>query len=109
MEARANACLLFERFFAHVGRDEHGYPALVALRIESPKSATEIEGEVRPFADDAELESFIVKVDAALARHSQLCGWKGYDFEIFGETQTELDLLKRALEERRGVPGLANR
>ena len=101
MNARANAGLLFERFFAHVGRDEHGYPTLVALRIESPKSATEIESEVRPFAADAELESFVAKVDAALAGECQLCGWKGYDFEIFGETRTELDLLKRALDERR--------
>ena len=100
MEARANAGLLFERFFAHVGRDEDGYPALVALNIEAPRSATEIEKEVRTFSDDAELAEFIAKVDTTLAGGFQLCGWEGYDFEMFGETRVELDALKRALEER---------
>jgi hypothetical protein len=100
MEARAKAGLLFERFFAHVGRDDHGYPVLVALNIEAPKSETEIEKEVRPFADDVELAEFIEKVEASLAGGFQLCGWKGYDFELFGETRTELDALKSALDER---------
>lgn len=100
MESRAEAGLLFERFFAHIGRDEQGYPELVALSIETPKSATEIEREIRPFTDDGELADFIAKVDVAIAESCQLCGWKGYDFEIFGETKDELGYLRRALEDR---------
>jgi hypothetical protein len=100
MEARAKAGLLFERFFARVEQDEHGYPIEVALSIEAPKSETEIAKEVRPFVDDAELAEFIDRVELSLAGGFQLCGWKGYDFELFGETPTELDALKRALDER---------
>jgi hypothetical protein len=101
IEARAKVGLLFERFFAHVGRDEHGYPALVAIAIDAPKSVSDIEREIRPFADDRELEEFIGKVEAAMVGGHQLCGWKGYDFEILGETGAELYLLKQVLEERR--------
>jgi hypothetical protein len=101
LSARAEAGLLFERFTAHIERDAFGYPIVVALRIEAAKAADKIESEVRPFNDDDELEQFVAEIDAALAANRQLYGWEGYDFELLGETQAELDLLKQALKARR--------
>ncbi|MGD0188094.1 MAG: SNF2-related protein [Roseiarcus sp.] len=101
LNARANAGLLFERFFAHIERDALGYPMAIGLQIEVAKSVDQIESEFRPFADDDELKRFIDEVESALAGGHQLCGWDGYDFELLGETERELDLLKQALKARR--------
>ena len=100
MEAREKADLLFDRFFARIEKDAFGRPTSVALRIESPKVTGPFETEIRPFADDAELEGFVAAVDRSIKRGYQLCGWEGYDFEIMGETEAELDLLRDALAER---------
>jgi hypothetical protein len=101
MSARAEAGLLFERFTAHIERDGVGYPIVIALCVETPKAADQIESEIRPFADDDELDHFINEVESALSAGRQLCGWQGYDFELLGETHGELDLLKQALGARR--------
>jgi hypothetical protein len=100
MEAREKADLLFERFFAEIDRDALGYPTAVSLRIESPRAAGPFETEVRPFADDAELGEFIAAVEMAINRDNQLCGWDGYNFEIMGETEAELGILREALTAR---------
>ena len=65
------------------------------------KSAEQIESEIRAFADDDELEQFISEIESALATGRQLCGWRGYDFELLGETPRELDLLRQALKAHR--------
>ncbi len=101
MSARAEAGLLFERFTAHIERDAIGYPIVIALCIETTKAADQIESEIRPFADDDELDHFIGEIESALSVNRQLCGWQGYDFELLGETRGELDLLKQALKARR--------
>jgi hypothetical protein len=101
MSARAEAGLLFERFTAHIERDAIGYPILTALCIETTKAADKIQSEIRPFADDNELEHFIREVEAALSINRQLCGWQGYDFELQGGTPAEIALLKQALEAHR--------
>ena len=100
MREREKADLLFERFFAQIERDAFGYPTSVGLRIESPRANGPFETEVRPFADDEELGSFVQAVGLSIARGLQLCGWDGYDFEILGETETELGLLRDALAAR---------
>jgi hypothetical protein len=107
MEAREKADLLFDRFFARIDRDPFGYPTAVALRIESARVTGPFETEVRPFADDAELAEFVAKVEWAIAREQQLCGWEGYDFEIMGET-AELGLLRAALAARSKQQVLVN-
>ena len=101
MSARAEAGLLFERFTAHIERDAIGYPVVVALRIEATKATDEIKSELRPFVDDDELNHFIDEIETAFAANRQLCGWQGYDFELLGDTQGELDLLKEALKAHR--------
>ena len=100
MLAREKADLLFERFFADVERDAFGYPTSVGLRIESPRADGPFETEVRPFVDDEELRGFVDAVERSMGRGLQLCGWEGYDFEIMGETEAELGLLRDALAAR---------
>jgi hypothetical protein len=100
MEAREQADLLFQSFSARVERDSLGYPTSVGLLIETPTPSGPTEGEVRPFDDDPEIDRFIVAVETSLAKGLQLCGWEGYDFELMGDTQRELDLLKSALQAR---------
>ena len=63
LNARAEAGLLFERFVTHIERDALGYPIVIALQIEVPKSTNQIESEIRPFADDDELEEFIAEIE----------------------------------------------
>jgi len=101
MSARAEAGLLFERFTAHIERDAIGYPIVIALCIETTKAVDQIESEIRPFANDDELDHFIGEIESALSVNRQLCGWQGYDFELLGETHGELDLLKQAFKARR--------
>jgi superfamily II DNA or RNA helicase/Holliday junction resolvase len=36
-----------------------------------------------------------------LNKNLQLCGWGGYEFELLGDTPSELDKLKKALEQQR--------
>jgi len=100
MRARERADLLFERFFAHVERDAFSYPTSVGLRIEGPRTDGPFETEVRPFVDDDELRSFVDAVERSIGRGLQLCGWDGHDFEIMGETEAELGLLRDALAAR---------
>ncbi|MGD1037430.1 MAG: SNF2-related protein [Roseiarcus sp.] len=100
MEAREQAGLQFQSFTARIERDALGYPIFVGLLIEKPTSSGPTESEVRPFEDDHDLERFIVAVETSLAKGLQLCGWDGYDLELLGDTQRELDLLKEALQDR---------
>jgi hypothetical protein len=101
LDAREQAGLSFERFVVHIERDALEYPVTVGLRIESTAANGEFTSEVRPFADDEQLEQFIGDVEAALAAGCQLCGWQGYDFELLGETPQEIEILRRALKSRR--------
>ena len=100
MEAREDAGLLFQNFSAEIERDAVGYPVSVALRIETPTTSGSFESEVRPFEDDEELKSFVDAVQTKLATGLQLCAWEGYDFELMGNTERELSLLREALEAR---------
>jgi hypothetical protein len=100
MEAREEAGLLFQNFSAQIVRDPIGYPISVALRIEMPTTSGSFEIVARPFEDDEELKSFVDAVETKVARGLQLCAWEGYDFELMGNTERELDLLREALEAR---------
>ena len=100
MEAREQAGLLFQRFSARIKRDALGYPTYVALVIETLTSSGPPDTEVRPFEDDEELGRFIDAVETSMGKGLQLCGWKGNDLELMGDSQWELDLLKEALKAR---------
>lgn len=100
MDAREQAGLLFQTFSSRIERDALGYPISVGLVIETPTSSELPEGELKIFEDDQELNEFITAVESSFTRGLQLCGWQGYDFELMGDTQKELDLLKNALHAR---------
>ncbi len=99
--AREEAGLLFERFTAHVQRDATGYPLVVGLLIERAGAHGPTSSELYSFRDDEELAAFIRLVRMRLAEGMQLCAWHGYDFELLGDTPSQLDILEKALSERR--------
>ena len=98
--AREEAHLLFERFTAHIERDATGYPIQVALLIERTDPIGPSGAELRPFANDRELQEFIRLVRERLTEGMQLCGWEGYDFELMGDTDQQIAILEKALAER---------
>jgi Superfamily II DNA/RNA helicases, SNF2 family len=101
-QARADANLLSERFIAHIKPDALGYPLEVGLLIESADKATTLPpSNIRLFESDDELAGFIELAQRKLDQGFQLCLWEGYEFELLGDTQTQLDLLRKALEARR--------
>ncbi|MFO1395463.1 MAG: SNF2-related protein [Burkholderiales bacterium] len=101
-QARADADLLFERFTAHVKPDAFGYPEEIGILIErADRSGTGATGDLRRLDDDDKLAAFISTVGSSLDAGHQLCLWEGREFELTGDTATELDTLARALEARR--------
>jgi len=68
-----------------------------------------LEGsELHVFDRDQEVEEFADLVDSKLGAGLQFCGWKGYDFELMGDTPRELGVLREALEARRAPRGLVS-
>lgn len=99
-QARTAAGLEFDRFTAFVQYDAVGYPEVVGLQIESAGGGDFPASQMRPFANDAELEDFIARVERNLARNLQLCAWQAFEFELLGDTPVELAKLKSALAGR---------
>jgi SNF2 family DNA or RNA helicase len=106
--ARAEASLLFERFTAHVKLDAAGYAIEVGLLIEQTDPAGPASSELRLFANDEELLTFVKLVRQRLSEGMQLCAWDGYDFELLGDTPREVELLEKAYGERRKSRTLIN-
>lgn len=97
--ARIEADIFFDHFTALIVRDALGFPEKIALAIETPGPA-QVSAEERFFSGDAELEDFIRGAERALATDKQLYGWQGYDFELLGDSASQVELLKAALAER---------
>ena len=99
--AREGAGLHFEHFTAHVERDSAGYPETVGILIESTNSRGLPNSELYVFPNDEELYSFSRLVRKRLDDGMQLCAWQGYDFELLGDTVSQVGLLDSACAERR--------
>ncbi|PRZ55821.1 SNF2 family DNA or RNA helicase [Paraburkholderia fungorum] len=97
--AKVEAGIFFDHFTSIIRRDALGYPEAVGLTIEMTL-ADRVSAEERLFSDDAELEHFIRGAERAIAAERQLYAWEGYDFELLGDSEEHLALLKAALEER---------
>ena len=102
-QAREQAGLQYERFLPTIERDSMGYPVQVGLLIEAASASGPASSETR-WLTDAELGDFVRKLENAFARSFQLLGWKGYDFELQGDTPLHLEELKAALEARNCSP-----
>lgn len=94
---REQAGLRFDRFTAHIQHDSLGYPERMGLLVET---AGQSDSQIHWFADDQELQAFIAAVERCLSRQLQLCAWHGFEFELLGDTPSELDRLRVALAER---------
>src|SRR5207245_9194473 len=96
------AKLLFERFTAHVQADAFGYPEEVGILIERSQSGGMVPTNgVRLFVDNDELADFIKTVQSSVDSSHQLCLWEGSEFELTGDVEDQLTILRRALEARR--------
>lgn len=101
-QARVEANLLFERFTAHIKPDAFGYPEDVGILIERSKSGGPIPTSgLRLFVDNDELADFIMAVQASVDSSHQLCFWEDSEFELTGDVEDQLAILRRALEARR--------
>jgi hypothetical protein len=100
-EARADANLTFDRFVANIERDPLGYPDRVGLLIESSRGGRLTESSVHWFNSDSDLAAFIYEVSSALSGELQLCAWDGYDFELLGDTPSQIKELADAYQERK--------
>ena len=105
--ARALAGLSYERFLPVFERETAGYPLKVGLLIETADTSGPTSSETQ-WLDDAMLETFIKQLRTALNREFQLVAWKGYDFEIQGDTPLHLVELEKALTARRQAPTLVS-
>jgi Superfamily II DNA/RNA helicases, SNF2 family len=99
--AQAEAELATDRFVADVERDGIGYPVQVGLLVESlVAAAMPAPAEIVQFADDAELERFLDHLERKQRAGHQLCAWQDYEFELGGDTADQIEILRRALEQR---------
>jgi len=97
-QARAQAGISFVRFTARVEHDRLNAKLSVSLLVEEGDGGS---SEVLPFADPAELEKFIAKVEGRMAREAQCCPWHGHELEILGDTPDQVAILREALLEWR--------
>ncbi|WFU25121.1 SNF2-related protein [Bradyrhizobium sp. CB1717] len=97
-EAKAAAGIAFDHFIAKIERDPTGAPTCVSLVIES-LIAGNPRSEIRDFASAEELSSFIGQARSRIAGGMQVFAWKGYEFELLGDTALQLDNLQQALDE----------
>ena len=102
-QARIDANLTFDRFTAHVEKDPLGNPIAVGLLIERIGVVQNgiQHSSIILFSDDVELERFIEITNQRVNKGFQINAWKDYEFELFGNTSQELDILSIALALRK--------
>jgi hypothetical protein len=105
--AREEAGLQYERFAPVFERDAAEYPLRVGLLIETASLNGPVVSETQ-WLDDTALAAFIKVLSAGLDLSYQLVAWQGFDFEIQGDAQQHLEVLKAALEARRVPPTLVS-
>ena len=58
-----------------------------------------IQAEELKFEGPVVLEKFLKKLKAKIDAGAQCCNWEGFDLEILGDTQSQADVLKTALDD----------
>jgi len=91
-EALSEAGIVFQRFTAHWQLHENEIAeAGVAISTADPhEPSAKLELVVTP--DD--LRKFVVTVESKLQAGLELCEWRGYNLQLSGDTQDQLDILK---------------
>lgn len=94
--ARDEAGLTYETFTAVVERDGLGRPEKTGLLIEVSNSAEVLSSELR-WLNFEELKVFIQTLSDSLEKRYQLLAWGGFDFELTGSADRELEILSDVL------------
>jgi hypothetical protein len=97
--AREQAGLQYERFLPMIEREMDGHPTRIGLVIECASAIGPTSSE-HVWLDDDELRDFVQKLEISLKKGFQLLGWKGYDLELDGESDSKLAELRLALDMR---------
>ncbi len=97
-KARDEAGINFDRFCPSIRRDARGLILEVSLIVDSICLDGSAESRNLPL-DQATLETFISRAQAAITKDYPLLAWDGYDFEINADTKNHLENLKDALAE----------
>lgn len=104
-QAREQAGLQYERFLPEIELDASGYPLRVGLLVEAMNIAGPASSEI-VWLSDIELDDFVMRLESSVSRGFQLLGWRGYDFELQGDTPRHLVELKVALAQRSRPPAM---
>lgn len=104
-QAREAAGLQFERFTAVVEQDPSGFPERVGILVDSATSSGPQTSTTHYF-DDISVKNFIARVERALKNGLQLVFWEGHEFELLGDSEEQLNLLRAAYEQRTQPPTL---
>ncbi len=97
VEGREEAGLFFYRFTAQTLRDEIGICG-AALLIESFQSGS-ILSETYPFKDKNDLKVFIQGLEDRLSKRMPCYAWQGWDLDLLGDSDNQLNTLRNALAE----------
>jgi hypothetical protein len=92
-EAREAAGIDFERFFVDVEYLDSGKVKEVALIIESTSAQNKRSSRFQ-FENAEQLGEFIALFEKQIRNGLQCLFWKGYELEILGEAESELENLK---------------
>lgn len=92
-DARETAGIDFEQFFVHVDNDESGKVTGVALLIESTSTKNKHSSRFQ-FEHVQQLGEFIALFEQQLRDDRQCLFWKGYELEILGDAEFQLENLK---------------
>lgn len=93
---REKAGISFKRFSALVQRTAEGKIAFVGLLVESVSNQVLSEISL-PFDTPNDLSSFVSKLQFRLLKGFESIHWKGCDLELLGNSQEQLEYLKKAL------------
>lgn len=93
---REKAGISFKRFSAQVQRTVAGEIAFVGLLVES--ASNQVLSEISlPFDSTNDLSSFVAKLQFRLSKGFESIHWKGHELELLGDSQEQLEYLKKAL------------
>lgn len=105
--ARAAAGLNYERFSPVVEYDAAGFPVRVGILIETADVSGPTSSEAEWF-DETTLPAFISTAEKALRVGHQLVAWHGFELELQGDSQRNLDELKAVYVRWQGATTLVS-
>ncbi|MCD2453805.1 SNF2-related protein [Methylicorpusculum oleiharenae] len=97
-KARSDAGITFQHFTCNIQRNTAGLITGVSLIIQE-MGVSVVNSERYDFPDVAQLDRFINKLSGRIESNHQCCVWEGFELEILGDTDAQLEILKKAYKE----------